>query len=82
MQKICILTVCFLLSSCVIFKNTKKYDIKDFPVDPPLKDLVEDPIIEKKENNFLVTKDFVTNSVLLGDYYKRLKEWKKLHKVY
>lgn len=82
MQKLCILTACFLLSSCVIFKNTKKYDINDFPSNPPLNSLTESPIIEKKENNFLVTKDFVTNAVLLSDYYSRIKEWKKRHKIY
>ena len=82
MQKICILASCLFLSSCVIFKNTKNYNINDFPINPPLQTSENDPIIEKQKENFLVTKDFVTNSVLLIDYYRRIKEWKKLHKVY
>lgn len=71
----------FFLSSCVIFKNKKDYNITDFPVKPPLESFTKEPVIKKVENDFLVTDEMILNSSLLFDYYRRIEKWKEKHAV-
>lgn len=67
-----ILTAC---STPVI--NTAVPTIEDFPVAPSVTEYTRKPIIEKQGNNYLVTDEFVTNSVLLKKYSDRVDAWKK-----
>jgi hypothetical protein len=73
------------LSSCVSYKEPITVPsisvIQDFPIKPSQKEYSRKPIIEKKGNDFLVSDEFVENSVLLKKYADRIDEWKKNNTV-
>ena len=77
MQKITLLC-CLLLTSCVCQKpHLEDAPPLQLPVAPKLVQYEKGPILKKVEDNYLVTKELVNNSVLLTDYYKRLEKWKE-----
>lgn len=63
-----------------MFKKEKDQETA-FPVKPALVQYIKGPILEKKGDDYLVTKELVTNSVILTDYYKRIEEWKLINNI-
>lgn len=76
-QRIAILCTVFL-SCCV---SQKKEYITDFPIRPELKIYQKPPVLEKMNENFLVTPELIYNSTMLKDYYKRIDLWKEKHNI-
>lgn len=74
-----------LLSSCItpapVTVVTPQPIAHDFPFKPSVKEYTRKPIIEKKGNDFLVSDEFVENSVLLKKYSDKIDEWKKNNQV-
>ena len=74
--------ISLLLSSCVTYQVD---DVaKTQTVFPPIPVLVEysrQPIIEKKDNNFMVSDEFLENSILLKKYSDKITEWKAENNV-
>jgi hypothetical protein len=50
--------------------------LTNFPLKPALKDYSRKPIIEKKDNNFVVSDEYVENSILLKKYADKIDSWK------
>ena len=65
------------LSSC----SSKKEQIIDFPIKPELKVYQKPPVLEKINDNFLVTPELIYNTTMLKDYYKRIDLWKEKYNV-
>ncbi len=85
-----IVLICICLTSCVSVpspvesKPTPEREVISlltFPAAPTVKDYTRKPILEKTENNFLVSDEFLENSVLLYKYYHRVEEWKDANKI-
>lgn len=73
----CLISCSLCFSSCI---GPRK--IKNFPQSPELTQYTEGPILEKtKGGNFMVTKELVSNSIMLTDYYKRIDKWKEANNV-
>jgi hypothetical protein len=72
-----------LLSSCV--STTPQIIEKERSLSPfppiVVSEYTRKPIIESKENNFVVTDEFVTNSLKLKSYKDRVDSWKKLNNI-
>lgn len=76
-QKILIFCA-ILLSSCCTTPPPKEESLNDVPISPSLVQYKNGPILEKNGDNYLVTKELVTNATLLTDYYKRMEKWKEV----
>lgn len=74
------IVVGFSMSSCVSFEPTE-LKLSDFPVKPKIEAYTRKPLINKIENNFIVTDEFVEASVLLKKYSDRIDDWKKTNNV-
>jgi hypothetical protein len=59
----------------------KEKPITDFPPSPTLTVFTRKPIVEKIENDFRVSDEFVNNGILLKKYNDKINEWKKEHNV-
>lgn len=71
------LICCFILSC----SSSKKENITDFPIKPELMFYTQSPVIQKIDNNFIVTPELIYNTTMLKDYYKRIDLWKENHNV-
>lgn len=80
---LCSFTSCVIAppASSEVSPAVEQTPLISFPVRPELKEYTRKPVIEKKENDFLVSDEFVNNSVLLKKYDDRIQEWKKQNKV-
>lgn len=81
-----IILASFYLSSCVTYKEPVTVPIvpttiQDFPAKPSLREYSRKPIIEKKGNDFLVSDEFLENSILLKKYSDRIDTWKTQNTV-
>jgi hypothetical protein len=72
------LMCCVFLSCCI---SQKKEHITDFPIRPELMVYPAQPVIQKIDQNFLVTPELIYNTTMLKDYYKRIDLWKENHNI-
>ena len=90
-MRIGLMCIIFSLSlvSCVIkpqpintpIPNIVEVELTPFPLYPALKAYTRQPIIDSQDNNFIVSDEFVENSVLLKKYYDRVVSWKEKNKI-
>lgn len=71
----------FFIVSCSTTQTILISPIEDFPIRPDLIKYTQPPIINKDNENFLVTNEFIFNSVQLKEYDDRIQLWKKKHKI-
>lgn len=78
-MKLCCHLIIFLsLTSCALFQPRS---INDFPLEPSLKPYERAPIIKSVDDDFLVSSDFVFNSVSLKEYSDKIAKWKEKNQV-
>lgn len=90
MRNVLIIWAIFCLSSCVIKPDIAPtpvvenvtVDFSPFPIRPELKEYSRKPIIDSTEdNNFIVSDEFVENSILLKKYNDKIDIWKSKNKI-
>lgn len=66
------------IPSCISYQTDSGLhtSLTDFPLKPSLKDYSRKPIVEKKDNNFVVTDEYLENSILLKKYSDKIDSWK------
>ena len=77
------LALALVLSSCVTYRSEDPISsqLSLFPPTPAIVEYTRKPIIDKKDNNFTVSDEFVENSILLKKYTDKIKEWKSDNKI-
>ncbi len=77
------ISVILCLNSCVTYQpGSTTEQLAPIPPTPILKEYSRKPIIEKKENDFfLVSDEFVENSILLKKYSDKIKTWQEENKI-
>lgn len=55
--------------------------IENFPQSPNIQKYTRKPIIDSVDNNFIVSDEFLKNSIILQKYNERVSAWKKLYNV-
>lgn len=77
--------LCVLLSSCVSIPEPqvieKERSLSPFPILPTTKEYSRKPIIESTANNFVVSDEFVENSLKYKKFVDKISEWKNLNKI-
>lgn len=68
--------LCFWLSACVTYEDSSRLNSNNFPDKPDLMIYSKPPIIQRQQDNFVVTDEFLENSILLKKYADRIDEWK------
>lgn len=77
------LALLLTLSSCVTYKTEDPISVQlsIFPSTPAVVEYTRKPIINKTDNNFIVSDEFVENSILLKKYADKIQEWKSDNKI-
>lgn len=79
------LFLCLLLSSCVSVPPTQQVIEKEKQLSPfppiSIQEYTRKPIINSVDNNFVVSDEFVTNSLKYKKWVDHILEWKKLNNI-
>lgn len=77
-MKWCLLLCPVLLLSCVTYQGDSNLDseIIGFPVKPILEEYSRQPIINQIDKDFLISDEYLENSILLKKYSDKIDDWK------
>lgn len=56
-------------------------DVQAMPPEPQWAEFTRPPIIDKKDNNFTVSDEFVQRSLQMKKHLERIKTWKEQNQV-
>jgi hypothetical protein len=83
-QLLVFLVIGLNLSSCITYKsdplpaiNSSIPALSPFPIKPNLTIYTRQPIISKQDNNFVVSGEFLENSLMYKKYSDAIDGWKK-----
>ena len=80
LMRILSITASIWLISCTNPLEIIESPMDNFPLAPNLEKYEKPPIIQKIGNEYIVTSQFVYNSVLLKEFSDKIEEWKAQYK--
>jgi hypothetical protein len=85
MKKI-VLALLLVLPSCVNLKplpvvESPKTELSVFPLKPNIVEYTRKPVIDAQDNNFVVSDEFVKNSLLYKKWTENIEKWTKLNNI-
>lgn len=85
MKKI-VLALLLIIPSCVNFKplppvKQQKIELSVFPIKPNILKYTRKPIVDAQDNNFIVSDEFVKNSLLYKKWIDNIQRWIELNNI-